>query len=442
MLARFGIDINDAENGVFLPMNRAAPKPAGVAVHSTLHLIAGLWPAATIGFDGMSSPNQPANGLAGPYEQVQALPYLSELRWFQAEFAEQGPRGVHAQVDGELREGLYAAQELLRVAIDHLMSFELLVRSGSIPIWGPYSLLRPALEVAHRASWLLEGNPDERLRRTFSAAWADLIEEYKDDRSLLAAAGDEDIPSELTVEVERLGHSARAKQRMLLRRAADADTSASERQPADGAGRRARPQLVRGPAVADLDPADVNWLGCPYPNARDLLRRLVGDNPGLGPMVYRRLSSPVHGRTGPTRPRTRALSDAPDDDGFVAAEREVNLDELQLAYDATSSAVMRAAMSMADATGYCRHRIGLADRTGMTGTGRGRVWPPPREVQDRSTPIAATCTCCRMEPMAEFASKDGGSIVWCATCPPLTQEARDVYSGLTGHPLLPGVGRH
>lgn len=37
VLARYGIDINAAENGVFLPLNRAAANPTGAAVHSTLH---------------------------------------------------------------------------------------------------------------------------------------------------------------------------------------------------------------------------------------------------------------------------------------------------------------------------------------------------------------------------------------------------------------------
>jgi hypothetical protein len=36
-LQRFGIGINDAANGVFLPANRAAANTAGAAVHSTLH---------------------------------------------------------------------------------------------------------------------------------------------------------------------------------------------------------------------------------------------------------------------------------------------------------------------------------------------------------------------------------------------------------------------
>lgn len=37
ILQRFGIGINDAANGVFLPASRAAPNGAGAAVHSTLH---------------------------------------------------------------------------------------------------------------------------------------------------------------------------------------------------------------------------------------------------------------------------------------------------------------------------------------------------------------------------------------------------------------------
>lgn len=36
-LQRFGIGVNDAANGVFLPASRAAPNAAGAAVHSTVH---------------------------------------------------------------------------------------------------------------------------------------------------------------------------------------------------------------------------------------------------------------------------------------------------------------------------------------------------------------------------------------------------------------------
>ncbi|MDR0594727.1 MAG: AHH domain-containing protein [Bifidobacteriaceae bacterium] len=37
VLDRFGIDINDAGNGVFLPRFKSSPNPTGAAVHSTLH---------------------------------------------------------------------------------------------------------------------------------------------------------------------------------------------------------------------------------------------------------------------------------------------------------------------------------------------------------------------------------------------------------------------
>jgi hypothetical protein len=37
VLQQFGIGIDEAVNGVFLPANRAASNPAGAAVHSTLH---------------------------------------------------------------------------------------------------------------------------------------------------------------------------------------------------------------------------------------------------------------------------------------------------------------------------------------------------------------------------------------------------------------------
>ncbi|MCP3857612.1 MAG: hypothetical protein GY698_23280 [Actinomycetia bacterium] len=36
-LARFGVDINSVDNGVFLPLNTNVANPAGAAVHSTLH---------------------------------------------------------------------------------------------------------------------------------------------------------------------------------------------------------------------------------------------------------------------------------------------------------------------------------------------------------------------------------------------------------------------
>lgn len=37
VLQRYGIDINDAGNGVFLPARMTSPNPTGAAVHSTIH---------------------------------------------------------------------------------------------------------------------------------------------------------------------------------------------------------------------------------------------------------------------------------------------------------------------------------------------------------------------------------------------------------------------
>lgn len=37
VLKDFGVDINDAANGVFLPRSTRVPNPTGAAVHSTLH---------------------------------------------------------------------------------------------------------------------------------------------------------------------------------------------------------------------------------------------------------------------------------------------------------------------------------------------------------------------------------------------------------------------
>jgi hypothetical protein len=36
-LTQYGIDVNIAENGVFLPRNLGSANPLGAAVHSTLH---------------------------------------------------------------------------------------------------------------------------------------------------------------------------------------------------------------------------------------------------------------------------------------------------------------------------------------------------------------------------------------------------------------------
>ncbi|KAB2928170.1 MAG: hypothetical protein F9K24_22170 [Leptonema illini] len=37
ILKKFGIDINDAANGVFLPANPKSINPSGAAIHSSLH---------------------------------------------------------------------------------------------------------------------------------------------------------------------------------------------------------------------------------------------------------------------------------------------------------------------------------------------------------------------------------------------------------------------
>lgn len=373
--------------------------------------------------------------VATPLADVEALPYLLALRDFQRQFAEHGPRGPRRKDETELTPSLNQIQILLHLAVDHLFGFELMVRSGGVPTWAPYSLLRPALEVAQRAKWLLEGNDEEQLRRALSAEWADLAEEHKDNQALIRAAGDQ-VPAELVRDVEQLSARARAEQRTLLGRAARHDVPVAQRRPPEEDGSRRKPREVRGAAAANLDPAEVAWVGTPYPNATDLLRQLVADEPHYGPMVYRRLSSPIHGRPDPTRPVTRALADAPDPDGFVAAERSVNVNELQFAYEVATSAVLRAAMSLADASGYCRHRIGLAERSQLAGKARKRWWPPPPEVQRDSTELDASCLCCRDKPTMVYRDvATGRRAVWCHTCPPLTAPERDWYTSITGHQL-------
>jgi hypothetical protein len=37
LLKSFGMDINDADNGVYLPRGSASPNPSGMAVHSRVH---------------------------------------------------------------------------------------------------------------------------------------------------------------------------------------------------------------------------------------------------------------------------------------------------------------------------------------------------------------------------------------------------------------------
>lgn len=377
--------------------------------------------------------------LQTPFDNVQKLPHIRELWALQERFATEGPRGRFASLDAAARQPLYQAAQLLAVAVDHLVALELLVRAGAIPTWAPFSVLRPAVEAAHRASWLLELDGDARIGRWLAHRWADATEERKDNAALLKAAGTR-IPDRLQQEAERLRTAGDLRRREVLREAAKLDVPVAERPPRDAQGKQPL-QVHTGAKAADVALRDVVWVGEPYPTATELLERLVDAEPGYGPMVYRRLSSTIHGRPGPTRPLTVTVAAGPDKDGYVAAQQSVRIEELQMASYVASTAVISAAMALADATGYCRHLVGLAPRQDADGTVSGpRWWPPSERIQEDSVTVAASCSCCRaLSMLAHRSTGAAAEVVWCLTCPPQHPAAQAAFWAATGHRFPDGT---
>jgi hypothetical protein len=384
--------------------------------------------------DGPQGQPQQNSERQTPFDTVQKLPHIRELWALQEQFATEGPRGRFASLDAAARKPLYQAAQLLAVAIDHLVALELLVRAGAIPTWAPFSVLRPAVEAAHRASWLLEVDGDARIGRGLAHRWEEATEELKDNAALLKAAGTR-IPDRLQQEAERLRTAGDLRRQEVVREAAKLGVPVAERPPRDAQGRKQPLQVRTGARAADVALRDVVWVGEPYPKATELLKRLVDAEPGYGPMIYRRLSSTIHGRPGPTRPVTAAVAAGPDEDGYIAAQHSVRIEELQMASYVASTAAVSAAMSLADATGYCRHRVGLAPRQGADGTvSRPRWWPPSDRIQGASVTVAASCSCCRATSMLAYRSTGAATeVVWCMTCPPQHPETQAAFRAATGH---------
>lgn len=165
-----------------------------------------------------------------PLDVVRQLPHIQALWALQEQFAQDGPRSPFRALDADDRRPLYQAATLLAVAIDHLVALELLVRSGGIPTWAPFSLLRPAIETSERASWLLEGKGRERIERSLAFEWAEATETGKDNAALLAAA-DGRISAEVAHEADRLRVEADARRRELLGIAARLGLRVAMRQP-------------------------------------------------------------------------------------------------------------------------------------------------------------------------------------------------------------------
>jgi len=132
---------------------------------------------------------------------------------------------------------------------------------------------------------------------------------------------------------------------------------------------------------------------------------------------------------------TLAVADGPDEDGYVAAEQSVRLEEIDTAAFVSTASVVSAAMLLADNSGYCRHRVGLAPRKRLGAAApTRRLWPPARQVWDGSVPVQASCVCCRGTPMYDYSGDASTSLVlWCPTCPPLHEADRVRFASITGH---------
>ncbi len=164
------------------------------------------------------------------------------------------------------------------------------------------------------------------------------------------------------------------------------------------------------------------------------LRADEGSEPAYGPLIYRRLSSTIHGGPGPTRPVTAPLGTERGEDGYIAAQQSIRIEEPQMASCVASTAVVSAAMSLAGATGYCRHRVGLAPGQDAGGTVTGPRWWPlsdqSRALQCRSQPAAAAVS------HADAGNPSAGGateVVCCRTCPPQHPDAQAAFCAATGH---------
>jgi hypothetical protein len=365
-----------------------------------------------------------------PYDHATSLPYLAELADLLETFAYEGER--LASLPEAEGEALQRAARYLGVAYDHLVTFEMVV-VYSHPTWAAYTLLRPALEASQRANWLTSVTGPDRVRRSLSDEWETARENRRDVQAMLGAAGDDPL-EEVAAGLVQLRERSAARLAAILRRSAELEVPVARRRHRTPEGHRQPPETLTGPSVAELPPSQVAWVGERYPGASELLREFLHDHPEFGPLLYRRMSSAVHGRFAGTNP-TVDRSDGDPREGD-AVRVSVNDHELETARTSISGAVVLAAGALAEAAGYCRHRVMLADR-GMSDhrrySGHPRPWPPPATVQFNSSPINARCPCCGDLAVHLFASA-AGKVRWCRRCPPAGSD-RHLYEHVTGHRL-------
>lgn len=367
--------------------------------------------------------------IVDPYAHALALPHLVELAELLRSFAYEGAR--RSLLLEEEREALQRAARYLGVAYDHMVTLEMVVVNAH-PTWAAYTLLRPALEASQRANWLTTVSGHDRVRRCMSDVWETAQENRRDDQGMLAAAGD-DLPDDVAAETEQLRERSAVRLQAILQQTAELGVPVARRRPRTPGGHRQPPETLAGPSVATLPPSTVAWVGERYPKASELLRGFLHDYPEFGPLLYRRLSSAVHGRFAGTNPTVDHSGEPREGD---VARLTVNDHELQTARTSISGAVVMAAGALADAAGYCRHRVMLADR-GLSDHRRSsshpRLWPPPATVQFNSTLTNSRCPCCRDAAVHLFSSA-AGQVRWCRLCPPAGPD-RDLYERVTGHQL-------
>lgn len=361
-----------------------------------------------------------------PADAALALPYLQELERLLTQLALQGPRESTAA--GPLgHEPLEQAARYLTVAYDHLATFET-VDSQLAPVVAGYALLRPALEASQRARWLLEAREPERSARSLSLAWDDTIEHSKDMRRLEEAAGTE-LPAGPARELERMRINLEEERDGLLTQARALGLQVGVRESRRGA--------TKPRSAAELDAIEhrqISWLGVRPPSVTDLMATLLSDEPGMGVPLYRQLSAATHGRLRGTNPTT--IDKIEVDGDRIAAKQVANDASYFTARLVVTGVTVMAAGFLADAAGYCRHLVILADR-GESDHRRGRgpspSWPPPLPIRIRSRSTTQVCACCERHHLHLYNLR-GQIVHWCRLCPPQGRHLHD-FERVTGHQL-------
>jgi hypothetical protein len=361
-----------------------------------------------------------------PADAALALPYLQELEGLLTQLALQGPRG--STVAGPLsHEPLEQATRYLTVAYDHLVTFET-VASQLAPVVAGYTLLRPALEASQRTRWLLEVGEPERSARSLSLAWDDTIEHSKDVHRLKEAAGS-DLPASPARELERMRVNLVDERDGLLTQARALGLMLGVRETRRG------PTKPRSAAELDaIEHRQISWLGVSPPSVTDLMATLLSDEPGMGVPLYRQLSAATHGRLRGTSPST--IDKIELDGDRIAAKQVANDASYFTARFVVTGVTLMAAGFLADAAGYCRHLVMLADR-GESDHRRGRgpspSWPPPLPIRFRSRSTTQVCACCERHHLHLYNLR-GQLVHWCKLCPPQGWHLRD-FERVTGHQL-------